>query len=169
MHPDVCKAADAEASFRAISEAYRVLSDANLRVIYDEARRNPHRFDKTGGGMGAYGGAAARRAGKSDAPSVHVLHAAFDMITHPLLVAVLMMAGTASIVLSRGEDAHVASLAKESVERDLVEAWYNPRSRRWEQPAPWDGLFDERRVQRVSRRLVHEAAPPICDDDDDEG
>lgn len=50
LHPDVNKAADAEAQFKEVSEAYEVLIDTDKRAAYD---RFGHAAVSGGGGMGA--------------------------------------------------------------------------------------------------------------------
>ncbi|WP_249029874.1 molecular chaperone DnaJ [Tannockella kyphosi] len=53
FHPDVNKAADAEANFKECAEAYEILSDANKKATYD---RYGHAAFEQGAGNGAGGG-----------------------------------------------------------------------------------------------------------------
>jgi len=153
--------------FRAISEAYRVLSNAHLRNVYNSQRHSPQ--DRASGPMSSYSAYEERRRRGAQGMSDHRIHAIFDLFTHPLLFAALALVGVGYLFLGPNEDQAVEILKKEVREKDLVEAWFNPRSGRWEQPAPWDPDFDERSVQRVSRRMVHESVPLIDEDEDDAG
>jgi len=56
-HPDVNKAADAEAKFKEVKEAYDVLSDAGKRDTYDRhGHIDPNQFGGMGGGGADFGG-----------------------------------------------------------------------------------------------------------------
>eukprot|EP00756_Hemistasia_phaeocysticola_P003695 Hpha_TRINITY_DN12392_c0_g2::TRINITY_DN12392_c0_g2_i1::g.155864::m.155864/K09502/DNAJA1; DnaJ homolog subfamily A member 1 len=49
-HPDKCKEDDAEAKFKALAEAYEVLSDSEKRKVYDEKGKAGLEDDGRGGG-----------------------------------------------------------------------------------------------------------------------
>ncbi|WP_414840234.1 molecular chaperone DnaJ [Carnobacterium sp. TMP28] len=69
FHPDINKAADADAKFKEITEAYEVLSDGNKRAAYDQyghASTDPN-FGNSGGGFGGgFGGGGFNGGGFED-------------------------------------------------------------------------------------------------------
>lgn len=160
MHPDVNKEAkDAEEKFRLVAEAYRTLSDQHLRSIYDGQLDNPH----AGVGAAAAGAQYARRRGEKGMSDARI-HAIFDAATHPIVLGLLAVVAAASVLFSTQPDQQTLALRRDRRDKDLVDAWRNPRTNRWESPAPWDPLFEDRKVQRVSRSVVHASTPPPEED-----
>jgi len=54
------------------------------------------------------------------------------------------------------------SSRKKAIDDEVrVQAWFNPTSRRWESPAPWDQQYRDLNpgTSMVARAIVHEPSP----------
>lgn len=158
-HPDVAKDADGEA-FKAIANAHSVLSCPNERRKYDRQQLEksmwrPGRAPGQGGDW--YGGDNFRRPhGRAPKPGMHV---AMETLQNPRYIlfgiagfgAMLTMASFLGGVSSRQPQYH----------SPMVEAWKNPKTGKWEQPAPWDPVYRKLKPtlelvprEKVQRRSV---------------
>jgi curved DNA-binding protein CbpA len=158
-HPDVAKDADGEA-FKAIAEANSILSNPNERLKYDRQLQEASMWRRVGGrapGSGGdfYGGDNLRRPGARKPP----MHAVMETLSNPRYVilgavafgSIFMLSAMLGGVTSKQRDYHHHS--------NMVEAWKNPNTGRWEQPAPWDPLYRQLKPkleliprERVQRR-----------------
>eukprot|EP00752_Nemacystus_decipiens_P005240 g4756.t1 len=162
-HPDVSKGAQSEERFKAIASAWEVMGDKSKRALYDEKMADPgfrHRTEyRQRQQRGAAPGAGQRTGGRRayTPPRGHTqmppILRAFEFVTHPRVLMVgIPIACVGYMVFGDHGSEEPASSVK-------VDAWLNPRTERWETPAPWDEEFRRRRhlVQKVDRSLVHEA------------
>jgi curved DNA-binding protein CbpA len=157
-HPDVAKGADGEA-FKAIAEANSILSNANERLKYDRQLQEssmwrPGRRTPRGGGD-FYGGDNFRRPGAGKSP----MHVVMETLSNPRYV-VLGAVAVGSVCMMSSLLGGVSSKQPE-YHHQMVEAWKNPKTGRWEQPAPWDPIYRQLKPkleliprERVQRRNV---------------
>lgn len=153
-HPDVSKANDNGARFKEIANAANVLLNPKTRMQYDS------RMDA----MGPYGSALHRqyannpaRARPPRAPSQHSsaqgwfyrVHRPSNYILGPL--AFFGTVAAIQYVLGTNEKPKLTS------SNTHVQAWKNPQTGRWEQPAPWDPLYRQLKpkLEYVPREEVH--------------
>ena len=144
-HPDVAKDADGE-RFKAISNAHSVLSNANERRRYDRELmertmwRQPGYRPPPGEGGDWYGRDNLRRPTGSTRRGMGV---AMETLTHPRYI-IIGMAGFGGIFLLASFLGGISSRQPQLHHHSaLVEAWKNPKTGRWEQPAPWDPVYRE--------------------------
>lgn len=160
-HPDVAKEADGE-TFKSIANAHSVLSNPNERRKYDRELlerkmwRQPG-FRPPGQGGDWYGGDNIRRpTGNNRGMSV-----AMETLSHPRYIlmgvvgfgGIFMLASFLGGISSRQPEYYYHS--------EMVEAWKNPSTGRWEQPAPWDPVYRKLKPklelvprEKVQRRSV---------------
>jgi len=141
-HPDVAKQSDGEA-FKEISNAHAVLSNANERRRYDRElveramwRQRPG-YRPPGQGGDWYGGDNLRR------PAGHKrgMHIAMETLQHPRYI-LMGIAGFGTVFMLASFLGGMSSRQPEYQHHStLVEAWMNPNTGRWEQPAPWDPVY----------------------------
>ena len=152
----VSKSPDAAKKFKAISEAFEVLSNDQKRA---EAMAEQHTsgpmgfgyYSRRGGFAGARASAEAA-ARKEQARTLHRTLTWFELLVHPrVLIILLPTLIAASMVLGP------SAVERRDPAPDKVPAWFNPRTRRYESPAPWDENFRALapEVQLVARNLVH--------------
>lgn len=144
-HPDVAKDADGE-TFKAIANAHSVLSSPNERRKYDRElveramwRQRPgyHR-PPPGQGGDWYGGDNMRRpTGREHRRGMNV---AMETLQNPryMLMGVAGFVGVFALASFLGG---VSSRQPTYHHSPMVEAWLNPKTGRWEQPAPWDPAY----------------------------
>lgn len=159
-HPDVAKDADGEV-FKAIANAHSVLSNKNLRHRYDRELlersmwRQPG-YRPPGQGGDWYGGDTMRRPmGREQKRGMHV---AMETLQNPRYMlfgiagfgAVFALASFLGGMSSRQPQYH-------HHHSSMVEAWLNPKTGKWEQPAPWDPVYQklQPKLELVPRERVH--------------
>lgn len=143
-HPDVNEHADGEI-FKAISNSHSVLSNPVQRRRYDQQLldqsfwRNGH--PPTGQGGEWYGdnfhNRTARRRGASQKQAMHVV---METLQNPRYFLYSIVGFGSAFVLSFLLGA-IPSPERQYHESPKVEAWKNPTTGLWEQPAPWDPLY----------------------------
>ena len=146
-HPDVAQDGDATIDqFKRISNAHSVLSNATERRRYDRElddqkfwRQNRGAGSGNGMGGGFYGSdGLKRRNGPQNAQ--RGIHMAMETLFHPRYIA-LGVVGFASLVALSNMTGNGNNKHKVDPASPMVEAWKNPDTGRWEQPAPWDPLY----------------------------
>ena len=135
--------------FKRISEAHSILSDDNLRARYDSELQYPG-FGGARATHSPYGGFTAHDATihRSRRPLGYFLDGIFrpKNMFWGLAVGICTVGVVKSYLNSdkqKGEyDAHHGN-------KEMVEAWYNPQTKRYEQPAPWDELYRSMRPKHI--------------------
>ncbi|CAJ1940719.1 unnamed protein product [Cylindrotheca closterium] len=148
-HPDLNPDTDAE-KFKAIAEANSVLSSPNERMKYDRQLLERSMWRKPGGGM--YGGDNIRRPGaRTHAGGMNM---AMQTLSNPRYWA-------AGIVIFGSLAALMGTMTSKRPEVHLhgspvIEAWLNPKTKQWEQPAPWDPVYRklQPKLEMVPRHKV---------------
>ncbi|EWM30411.1 chaperone protein [Nannochloropsis gaditana] len=166
LHPDRCAAGDSSSveRFKAVSEAYKVLSDSGQRRILDEylegrrfagarLRGDEGFLDRLAGIRRPRPPPGSRKGGFSSSRAFHLVEIA---LSPRVLVMGIGLAFMTYIALGPREDrGHSNDL--------LVPAWYNQRTKRWETPAPWNPDYraaGSEHHAKVSKYHVFESAPP---------
>lgn len=169
-HPDVaqtgCPKNNAE-RFKVISEAYRVLSNAKERRRYDFELQDRFWYQNRSHGGG---GAGEAHPGYQYGPTYNSIrknqqkangfHGIMDTVFRPrnLLMGVALGVGYAVFYQTflMDQDAKKKLQQQQQHGKQLVEAWRNPKTGRWEQAAPWDPIYRQLKptLQLVPRDQV---------------
>ena len=161
-HPDVTKNKKGanEERFKRISHAHSVLSNDKARQQYNAELDSPTRFRYEGpqeayGSRGSAGRPTTRNYNGYSSARMHFL----DGIYKPrnLFLGITLGLVAVSVVKSysdKRDEEHI--FGRRTGKKHLVEAWYNPHTKRFEQPAPWDALYKKLKPehQLVPRELV---------------
>lgn len=151
-HPDVAKDKAQGDRFKFVSEAYRVLSNDRDRRLYDLEVQEATRFGgfRSRGPQDAGFGSGGPRA--RAASSNRGLHGVLDKVFQPRNIFLAMTLGVFSVFTARryfDSDHHnQQQLKRLKGGKAMVEAWKNPKTGRWEPPAPWDPTY-----QRLKPKL----------------
>lgn len=132
-HPDTAGSNADPERFKQISQAASVLSNPKKRLAHDQLVQSQPTPS------------FARRSNRGH----HHHPPFFAMMMRPrnlLWVPVSMVVTVAALQYAVGEPSEPPP--------NLVQAWWNPRTRRYETPAPWDPLFQSTAVEQVPRNLV---------------
>jgi len=150
-HPDVapdgCPKRNAE-RFKEISEAYGILSNSKERRRYDfELQdRNWYQNRSTAGGGVDYS-SHYRKTGMwrppQDGPKATGVYAVLETMFRPrnFFMGIVMVGGASWFYQTFVADDTQRKLMRTHGTTQLVEAWKNPKSGRWEQAAPWDPTY----------------------------
>lgn len=150
-HPDLNKEHFCGEKFKFISNAHSVLSCPLLRKKYDQELLQDSMWKK---------GIEHRRRGNFNGggnhrrPHTPGLHVAMETLSNPryILFGVVGFGGVALLGSMMGG---ISSKRPEyHHEEAMVEAWKNPQTGRYEQPAPWDKGYQKSLVQMVPRGKV---------------
>ena len=150
FHPDLNKDTSCGERFKVIANAHSVLSSPKERQQYDKRLAEDLLWKK---GMGNRGGASwgngthPRHGQRPPRPTGHVI---METLTNPRY-AVLGMATVGGVAFLGSLLGNATSKRPEFHHHGspLVEAWKNPATGRFEQPAPWDKEY-----QRIQPKLV---------------
>lgn len=137
-HPDLNQENNDGEEFKKIAEAHSILSSPTERMKYDRQLLEAsmwRRPSPTGGGN-FYDSDNIRRPG-ARSPQ-RGLHVAMETLSNPRyilfgLVAFGSFAALLGTFTSKRPEVHLHS--------PMIEAWHNPNTNQWEQPAPWDPFY----------------------------
>lgn len=169
-HPDVATSNNTSANvqrFQQIAEAHGILSDPYKRRIYDRELHHQHPFANE---LRHYKRDNASRYNTSNpqqsAPpfrhSSHssFMHEFFDGMGRPRNILLGLTIGVSAVMAFR----YFGSTSTSTALKDrgsngnstLVEAWYNPQTKQYEPPAPWDPTYKKLKptLQLVPRHNV---------------
>jgi curved DNA-binding protein CbpA len=144
-HPDVAKESNGEI-FKAIANAHSVLSNPNERRRYDRQLEERTMWRQPGYRPPGEGGDWYGRDHHFRRPTTGTnkrgMHVAMDTLTHPRYV-IMGIAGFGTIFMLASFLGGISSKQPQYHHHSstLVEAWKNPSTGRWEQPAPWDPVY----------------------------
>ncbi len=164
-HPDLQKASSCSETFKQIANAHSVLSSPISRKEYDrqlqeevmwrgrgrqEWRGNSTRGDGYYGARGNVHHPSRRKPG---------LHVAMETLSNPRYMTLGVMMGLAGVTVLGSLLGSVSSSRPayhSSYQEPMVEAWKNPHTGHWEQPAPWDPLYRklQPKLEKVPRGQV---------------
>ena len=135
LHPDLNKSLDAPARFKAVQEAHDILMD--------DARRAAAAMDVNGADSGARGSgwknrtaqqAAEDAARRHQARDLHRTLSWFELLVHPrILLGVFPVLIGIYFLLN--------PYSRRAPDKQEILAWFNPGTKRWETPAPWDATL----------------------------
>ena len=143
-HPDVNPSASAH-EFKQVNEAATVLTNAEQRRKYDAQLL----FQNTRNPSYAFRNANKMR-GPSAAPAATPFSIFWTTAFRPRNIAIAFIGVYTTVAAVN------MLVAPKEDRQDTVQAWKNPQTGKWEQPAPWDPLYKQLRppLQNVPRHLV---------------
>lgn len=179
-HPDIVgahnrtagtkKAHTKDYCFKTISEAYRVLSNQTLRKRYDNSfggfgyhfnnnnsndggfPNHQYHYNKMNNNNNRHGyGQGHARPGS--------MHSVLEVLFKPRN---MFLGGTIGVfVIGVAQSYFHTDTYQQRVmmtQDNTVEAWYNPKTRRYEQPAPWDPIYQKTNptLTKIHRDKVYE-------------
>ena len=143
-HPDVAEGGASHTNveaFKRISEAHSVLSNPGKRLQYDRQvqeasmwRPNPRSYEG-GGGFQHPPNSFSGRGSTSGMSLKSALHPRYILWLGVGFFSVLML-GSSQLSGSNNPDRR-----RMTSSTDMVEAWLNPETGKYEQPAPWDPVY----------------------------
>ena len=154
LHPDLNKSLDAPARFKAVQEAHDILMD--------DARRAAAAMDVNGADSGARGSgwknrtaqqAAEDAARRHQARDLHRTLSWFELLVHPrILLGVFPVLIGIYFLLN--------PYSRRAPDKQEILAWFNPGTKRWETPAPWDATFKalNPELKKIERSFVYDSA-----------
>jgi len=172
MHPDLNPSqVTSDAKFKAISAAYDELKDEKRRSLLrmeimgdedNEVWRDKRESHANMNDVSSDFDKAEAKAGKrASQASMRGLYT-FEALVHPrvLFMAVpllcLAVYTVKSALLGIVSDPSASVVGAE----EMVDAWFNPKTNRYETPAPWDDDFHKVVTEKVVRTRVHVSHPP---------
>jgi curved DNA-binding protein CbpA len=144
-HPDLNQENDGE-EFKVIAEAHSILSSPRERMKYDRQLLDAsmwRRPSPTGGGF--YDGDNIRRPGARPPP--RGLHVAMQTLSNPRYLALGLVAFGSLAALLESFTSKRPDVRLHGPGAAMIQAWHNPKTKRWEQPAPWDPLYRQLKPQ----------------------
>jgi DnaJ-class molecular chaperone len=171
-HPDLTKSKDTTNNefFKQISSAYTVLSDVKQKQKYDlelnewnTFGRHRIRHPQGSGGFNGNGNTTDIFGNQRTRGSNSGKFRFIEGITKPKNVVIGLTLGfvaVASVKSMLGMEPDVKHAQNREIVGDgkkkLVEAWMNPKTKQWEQPAPWSKSFQKLnpKIHMVQRENV---------------
>jgi curved DNA-binding protein CbpA len=138
-HPDVAAATTANADrFKEVSHAASILTNKSKREAYDMGLQRP--FGSPTGGLYDGGAGFAGRAARATEPKAT---SGFQIFLQTIFRPRNMLLGSLGVYATVVTARHVFHLNEKPVRegKEFVQAWKNPQTGEWEQPAPWDPLY----------------------------
>lgn len=151
-HPDVSNSSCSE-KFKQISEAHRVLSSARERQVYDVQMAERFRWggannmqEPRGSHRSSFNNNRYASGPKSQAGSyayfVETAYKPRNILTGVALgIGVVTAYQFISNNTTNTDTPSSNNTTNHTNTNNLVEAWKNPKSGQWEQPAPWDETY----------------------------
>lgn len=147
--------------FKNIANAHSILSSKSERLKYDRQLQEDVIWGRgksgfTNRGDGFYGGGNFRRPGQR--PPKPGMHVAMETISNPRYI-IMGLAGFAGVACLGAMLGGVSSNRPVyHFNEPLVEAWKNPTTGKWEQPAPWDPTYRklQPKLEMVPREKVRQ-------------
>lgn len=148
-HPDVSTGTECTAEqFKQISQAHTILSNPKERRIYD-LQQQEKLWYKPGSGFG--GNASRYRGANPDfkAPKGPKATGAFAVVETMFKPRNFILGTTAAFctmmvyqtIFAKEDEKHKLMMMTSHHATEKVQAWKNPKTGRWEQPAPWDPTY----------------------------
>lgn len=170
-HPDLSKSTTNNELYKQISSAYTTLSDDVQRQAYDLELNEWKKFGqhrRRPGGHGGFGNNNTdafgnRRAGSSYG-KLHILEGIYKP-KNMIIGVTLGLIAVSTIKTVLGIEGDVNHAEKKKIVGDgktkLVEAWMNPKTGQWEQPAPWSESFRQLnpKIHKIPRKDVRPSRP----------
>mmetsp|Transcript_23628 Transcript_23628/g.35083 ORF Transcript_23628/g.35083 Transcript_23628/m.35083 type:complete len:195 (-) Transcript_23628:294-878(-) len=162
FHPDLSKtkvSSNGE-KFKQISAAYAVLSHKRDRKLYDLELEDLRKFGRKRGGTGNSG---MGRTASGMAYRFQVLEGIFkpkNMVLG-LGLGFFTVAAFKSLAGIENEESILQKNKRETGKKKLVEAWYNAKTKKWEQPTPWKQSFRDLKpeIKLVPREKLNSSSP----------
>lgn len=179
-HPDLTKSKSTTNNelFKQISSAYTVLNNDKQRQMYDLELNDWNKFGqhrRQPGGGGGFGGGGF---GQSQNSNTDIFgnrrtgsggfHSFAEGIFKPRNVVIGVTLGLIAVSTFKsvlGIEKDVQHAEKSNIigdgKKKLVEAWKNPKTGQWEQPAPWSKTFQQLKpeIHLVPRKDVRPSRP----------
>jgi curved DNA-binding protein CbpA len=158
-HPDLKKESSCADKFKQIANAHSILSSPNERRKYDRELQEELMWGRGQPGFNRqhdfYNSNNIRRPGHRPKPGMHV---AMETLSNPRYVF-MGMAGFAGVAfLGALLGGSTSNRPEYHHHEPLVEAWKNPKTGQWEQPAPWDPVYRQLKpkLEMVPREKVRQ-------------
>jgi curved DNA-binding protein CbpA len=161
-HPDLKKDTSCGETFKKIANAHSILSNPKERRHYDRQLQENAMWRGSGGFSGHhhetdrfYGGGSFHHHGYSRPPKP-AMHVVMNTLSNPRYI-VWCVAGFGGMAIVGAMLGGISSSRPEyHYHEPLVEAWKNPKSGYWEQPAPWDPDYQklQPKLEMVPRGIV---------------
>jgi curved DNA-binding protein CbpA len=165
-HPDIVGPNACSEKFKQISHAASVLTNTKLKQAYDDKRssyisnhftssKNFHKYDNHTGtyrhNEGNYGSNNTRMA-----PFTVQLFRVRNLILGPIIVYISVSALQYMFNIENNTMEQNKKLFTNDDKANVVQAWYNPKTQRYETPAPWDPIYQQLQpeLQYVPRHQV---------------
>lgn len=173
-HPDLTnsKSTTNNELYKQISSAYTTLSNDVQRQTYDLELNEWKKFGQYRRQPGGHGGFSAnntdafgnRRTGSTSYGKMHILEGIYKP-KNMIIGLTLGFIAVSTIKSALGIEGDVQHADKKKIVGDgktkLVEAWMNPKTGQWEQPAPWSKSFQQLnpKIHMMPRKNVRPSKP----------
>lgn len=143
-HPDHNKGFDAEKQFRDITKSYEAIKNEQQRKIYlDQISLRNNDFEKYSKSSSKYQESGYRKTYHTKTNNKNLF--AFERFVHPknlilIVLPVFCLTYYLHSVISPRDPSNYEKY-KHGNNHDLVDAWFNKTTNRWETPSPWNPEF----------------------------
>ena len=175
FHPDRNPSIEAKERFKIISNAYDQIKDSNRRAIllqdmaYDQDDdawnkksryyNNNHRnTNDVSGDFNTAETSYKARSKRSGSSSMKGLYT-FERLIHPRTLFIILPIFGMTFYMIKKSINNITS-SKTPSKLDLVDAWFNETTQRYETAAPWNKSFNKSKIVKVSKKIVFESDLP---------